>query len=113
VSAARAVPWVKTWFDDYNHKPAAENPCGPKTIKEQFDLAARFAERTGFTIYMGEFGVGDKADRESRVRWLRDVRSEAEARHVGWAYWDDGGHFKLYDANRGTFVDYLRDALLK
>jgi endoglucanase len=113
VSAARTVPWVKTWFDDYNHKSSADNPCGPKTIKEQFDLATRFAERTGFRLYMGEFGAGDLADRDSRVRWLRAVRSEAEARHIGWAYWEDGGHFKAFDGGRGAFIGYMRDALLQ
>jgi endoglucanase len=113
VSAAKAIGWVAAWFDGYNQKPAPENPCGPKTIGEQFDHATRFAERTGFTLYMGEFGVGDVADAESRARWLGAVRSEAERRHIGWAYWDDGARFKAFDANRGTWVGYLKDALLR
>jgi endoglucanase len=113
VSGARSVSWVKEWFEGYNHKPAPENPCGPKTIREQFDLASRFAERTGFPMYMGEFGVGDVADIESRVRWLRAVRGEAEQRHIGWAYWDDGSHFKAFDAKRGSWIAPLHDALLR
>jgi endoglucanase len=112
VSAARSG-WTATWFDNYNHKPAAENPCGPTTIREQFDFASRFAERTGLTMYMGEFGVGDVADADSRARWLRAVRTEAERRKIGWAYWDDGSHFKALDVKRGTWIAYLRDALLQ
>jgi endoglucanase len=113
VSGARSVPWVAAWFDGYNRKPAAENPCGPATIREQFDLATHFAERTGFPMYMGEFGVGDTADADSRARWLRAVRTEAEKRHIGWAYWDDGSHFKAFDASRGKWIGYLHDALLQ
>jgi endoglucanase len=113
VSGAKAIGWVATWFDNYNKKPAAENPSGPATIREQFDLASRFGERTGFPMYMGEFGAGDMADMDSRERWVRDVRTEAERRHMGWAYWEDGGHFKAFDGNRGTWVPKLHDALLK
>jgi endoglucanase len=113
VAAAKSIGWAAAWFDGYNHKPAADNPCGPATIREQFDFATRYAERTGFPMYMGEFGVGDAAETDSRARWLRAVRVEADKRHIGWAYWDDGAHFKAFDANRGKWIAALRDALLQ
>jgi endoglucanase len=113
VSAVSSIGWASSWFDGYNHKPAADNPCGPKTIREQFEYATRYAERTGLPMYMGEFGVGDVSDADSRGRWLRAVRTEAERLHIGWAYWDDGDHFKALDVNRGTWIPNIKDALLK
>jgi endoglucanase len=113
VAGARAVPWVSTWFDDYNHKGAAENPSGPKTIDEQFHYATAYTARTKLPLYMGEFGVGDAADPDSRARWLRTVRERAEHEHIGWAYWDDNGRFKMFDVSTNTWTPYLKDALLQ
>lgn len=113
VAAARKVDWVARWFDGYNAQDAAQNPGGMAAVGEQFEMARAYAERTGRRLYMGEFGAGDKADMESRVAWTCAVRREAERRGIGWAYWDDGGAFKVYDQKAGTWNAALRAALLE
>jgi endoglucanase len=105
--------WVSTWFQHYNEEPAARNPSGPATIDNQLDVAHDFAERTHVPVYMGEFGVIDNADAASRTTWTRMTREGAERRGFGWAYWDDGGKFKVYDRASRKWNDAMLGALLR
>lgn len=111
VPAAAATDWVKTWFDGYNNAPTAENPGGPRTVFEHFDHAARYVQTSGKRVYLGELGAIEHADEQSRVNYLWLVRTEAERRGIGWAYWDDGGKFKLLDPASGTLNQALHRAL--
>ncbi len=111
IKAAADVGWVADWFRQYNTVPAANNPGGPAAIEEQFEYARAFMARTGLPVYMGEFGAADKGDHASRVTWTRMVRKAAEARGIGWAYWDDGGSFKIYDRKAATWDRALLAAL--
>lgn len=113
VAAATQIDWVKTWFENYNTLPADKNPDGPVTIAEEFKFATDFMERTKLPLYMGEFGAGDKADRASRIAWTTMVRKEAEKHGIGWAYWEDGGSFSVYNHRNGTWDEELKTALLK
>lgn len=109
---AREAKWASEWFRQYNTLPTAENPSGPKTVFEEFDLATRYVEKTGRRVYLGEFGAIDNADAASRARYVHLVRTEAERRGMGWAYWDDGGQFRSYYVMTRKWVPYLKRALL-
>jgi endoglucanase len=113
VPAAQQVQWVRDWFDGYNRLPIAENPGGPKRVFDLFDHAARYVKATGRRVYMGEFAANDFADPQSRENWTWLVRTEAERRGVGWAYWDDGGSFKIMNVSNGTWNETLKKALLE
>jgi hypothetical protein len=41
------------------------------------------------------------------------TREGAERRGFGWAYWDDGRRFKVYDREAATWDEGLEAALLK
>jgi endoglucanase len=112
VAAATQTPWVRDWFKGYNERPFADNPGGPKKVFDLFDHAARYVKATGRRVYMGEFGANDIADAQSRENYVWLVRTEAERRGVGWAYWDDGGSFKIMNVSNGTWNESLRKALL-
>jgi len=58
---------------------------------------------------LGEFGVYNKADTDSLVRWTEFVREQAEAHGFAWAYWEFGSDFGVYDPN----VEVWREELLK
>ncbi len=111
VPSAQGVDWVRKWFERYNGEPASTNPAGPAGIDEQMAMAETFAKARHLPVYMGEFGAIDKADLASRARWTRLVRTEAERRGFGWAYWDDGGGFKAYDRHTRLWIDPLLAAL--
>jgi endoglucanase len=113
VPGALKVDWVADWFRRYNSTPAAENPGGPSAVLAEFAMARAFAERTKRPLYMGEFGTGDVIDIASRARWTRLVREEAERQGMGWAYWDDGGRFKVYDRKTGAWNPELTAALMR
>ncbi len=110
--ATADVAWARDWFARFNGEPESTNPCGAATIASELDIAKGFADRTGLEVYMGEFGVMDTADDRSRQAWLRLVRVEAEKRHFGWAYWDDGGAFAIYDRKSHAWKTALEAALL-
>ena len=110
---ARSQDWVVQWFNGYNTEPMATNPGGSKTVFEHFDHAARYVKKTGKRVYLGEFGAINFADAQSRENYVWLVRTEAERRGIGWAYWDDGGHFQAMNTKDGTWNEYLKRALLE
>jgi endoglucanase len=110
---ANETQWVRDWFTRYDTLPPERNPSGPATIADELDMAATFGKAHHLPVYMGEFGAIDHADPQSRARWTRLTRVEAERRGFGWAYWDDGGSFKAYDRSTRTWVPYLKSALLE
>ena len=113
LTPATSVAWVRGWFDRYNREPAATNPSGLTTVVQQLAMARAFADARHIPVYMGEFGAIANADMASRVAWIRATRAEAERQGFGWAYWDDGGFFAVYDRKKGAWIGELEDALTK
>lgn len=85
-------------------------------IADDFDKVARWARDhsvPAHRIILGEFGVMDSAQRQGaarqaeRLRWLSDVREEAEARGFAWAAWAHSGSigFSLVDHKGSTGLD--------
>lgn len=109
---ASAVGWVSEWFQRYNAEPLASNPSGPSAVAQAFAAVDAFIEKTGHPVYLGEFGVIDQVDEQSRENYLRWVRGEAERRDIAWSIWDDGGGFKAMDVYAGSWVPALEKALL-
>ena len=58
------------------------------TINIAFDHATEWAKNNNVKLFIGEFGAISKADYNSRVRWTKFIREEAEKRGIGWSYWD-------------------------
>jgi len=78
------------------------------------DLAA-WATKHRTAAMLGEFGVLDFCvDATSRTRWVHDVRAAAEARGIGWAYWevDQGFGFVADRAAAGGIDAAMLEALL-
>jgi endoglucanase len=70
------------------------------TIKEDFDKMARWAREHSVPMHrviLGEFGAMDNAQRgratrrAERLRWISDVREEADAHGFAWAAWVHSG----------------------
>ncbi len=112
-SGAQSEGWVMDWLNGYNTAPPATNPSGPAAVFAYFDHAARWVKETKKRAYLGEFGAIDIADAQSRHNYVWLVRTEAERRGMGWAYWDDGGKFKAMDVGAGTWNETIRSALLE
>ncbi len=85
-------------------------------IARDFDKVARWAREhsvPAHRVILGEFGVMDSAQRRGaarqaeRLRWLSDVREEAEARGFAWAAWVHSGSigFSLVEREGSVELD--------
>lgn len=81
-------------------------------VRADFDRAQAWAEKHNRPLYLGEFGVYDKAPQEDRVKWLSFVTREAERRGWSWAYWQFDGDFILYDIPKGQWVEPILKAIM-
>jgi endoglucanase len=112
VEAAQSVQWVRQWFQRYNQNPSSNNPATAQEIDRAFDHALAWSEARGVPLWLGEFGAYSTADMDSRVRWTATVREAAEARGFGWAYWEFGAGFGVYDRDAQAWREPLLMALI-
>jgi endoglucanase len=109
--AAQSTSWVSEWFYSYNRSSVVDNSGGPGAVFDYYKTVEHYLKTSKRRLYMGEFGVADSADPQSRENWLRLVRQEAEKRNIGWAIWDDGGRFRAMNVKEGTWVAPVQAAL--
>ena len=88
---------VRSFLDAYNSLPAAQNPCSARAVKEILDRAREWSLHFGRPIHLGEFGCHNVGDLASRSRYLKDVRTLAEARHIPWTLWEWKASFGYWD----------------
>ena len=74
------------------------------------DLEAA-AQATRAPILLGEFGVYRGAEPATRSDWTGHVRREAERLGMGWCVWGFAADFRIFDADRGTFLPEMTEAL--
>lgn len=73
-------------------------PLDRARIDRDFAELASWAAEHDVRVLISEFGVYNRAPRESAYRWTRAVRDAAERHGFGWSVWDYEGGFAL----RGT-----------
>lgn len=101
----------KDWFERYNELPSETNPSGPSSFLGRMEKVARWSRENNRPIHLGEYGAYEKADRESRVRYYRDMRRAAERLGFGWAIWDWKAGFKYWNGDQP--VEEMREALFQ
>ncbi|MGQ9478955.1 MAG: glycoside hydrolase family 5 protein [Thermoproteota archaeon] len=110
---------------DFTHQGAKwsgrEDRVGVKwkgTVEERdailidFQKAQEWSKRNNRPIFLGEFGVYDKADMESRTRYLSFVARSAEENGWSWAYWQFDSDFIVYDMVNDKWVEPVLNALI-
>ncbi len=91
--------------------------CCDATQRQQvvsaLEAAAQWNRTHGVPVHLGEFGAHVAADMDARVAYARLVRSEAERRAMGWAWWEFAADFSpVYDPWARVWIEPLRRALL-
>lgn len=82
-------------------------------VVSALEAAAVWNRAHGVPVHLGEFGAHVAADMDSRAAYARLVRSEAERRGMGWAWWEFAADFSpVYDAGKRTWVGPIERALL-
>ncbi len=94
------IEWLDTESDRIN-------------VENDYQLIADFVARDNRPIHIGEFGVYEKADMDSRVRWTTYIARYTEQKGYSWAYWDFDAKFGIYDPANQVYRQPLVDALLK
>jgi endoglucanase len=96
-------PWLgMTWMGTDQQRLA---------VQRDLDIAAGWARQNNVPIYLGEFGAYERADMDSRARWTRFVREQAEQRNMSWAYWEFCAGFGAYDREARQWRAPLLEAL--
>ncbi len=63
-------------------------------IRQEMDAAAAWGKTNNVPLICNEFGAYRRVtDPQSRMNWIRDVRTALEADNIGWAMWDYRGGF--------------------
>jgi endoglucanase len=83
-----------------------------QAIENDFKRAQAWSKKHGMPIFLGEFGVYDKADMDSRVRYLSFIARLAEKMGWSWAYWQFDSDFILYDIPSNKWVEPVLKALI-
>jgi endoglucanase len=83
-----------------------------QAIAADFDRVEQWGRAHGRTLYLGEFGVLNTADPDSRARWTRCVAAEAKKHGISWAYWEFCSVFGAYDSGKREWNKRLLDALM-
>lgn len=81
-------------------------------VEKDFARAQSWAKEHNRPIFLGEFGVYDKAPMESRVRYLAFLVGTMEKLGWSWAYWQFDSDFVLYDVKSDKWIEPVRDALV-
>lgn len=96
--------WLGTrWQDEEPERDA---------IRRDFQTAADWSKQNGVPVFLGEFGVFEKAPMDDRVRWTRRVARTAEALGLPWCYWEFRANFGVYDPRTSGWRLPLLRALL-
>jgi len=81
-------------------------------LRGDLDRALTWAQKHDRPLWLGEFGAYEKAPLDSRLRWTSFVAREAEARGIGWCYWEFCAGFGVYDRETHTWRQSLLEALI-
>ena len=106
----QGAPWTNQ--RDKIGVPWEGTPKEKEALTTLFDQAQAWSKKHNRPIHLGEFGVYDKAEMSSRVRYLDFVTREAEKRGWSWAYWQFDSDFILYDIPAKHWIEPVRDALI-
>jgi endoglucanase len=82
-------------------------------LEKDFAKAAAWAKKNDRPLFLGEFGSYQAADMESRARWTKAIRREAEKYGFSWAYWEFGAGFGAYDPAAKAWREPLLKALIE
>jgi len=83
-----------------------------RAINKDFQKAHAWAERHDRPLFLGEFGAYDKADMDSRARYVNHVARQAEDMGWSWAYWQFDSDFIVYDIPHDKWIEPIRYALI-
>jgi endoglucanase len=83
-----------------------------KAIIDNMDIISKWAAINKRPVFMGEFGASDHADMDSRARFLKFYREQAEQRHFSWGVWSYTVDYSIFDKKTKQWNKDLLNALV-
>jgi endoglucanase len=99
-----AMKWIGTkWMGTDAERSA---------ISTSMHNVAAWAAKNNRPVFWGEFGAGDAADTDSKVRYFSYMREQAELNHFSWGFFNFCVRFSLYDTEKQQWRQELLNALI-
>ena len=94
-------------------------PASPTTFYEQFlydgiNRVNNWRNTHHKPVFLGEFGVSEHADADSRCRWVQLMGANLDSTHIPWFYWDwqwDFSMFNSHSISADSVIPCFRSAL--
>lgn len=96
--------WIET--------PLPPSTWGDEDLEKTREQLERGLNHSGAPVFLGEFGVYDRAPIKDAVAWLAFVREAAESAGVGWCVWSFTQTFSTYDRETDDWIDARLHALI-
>jgi endoglucanase len=109
--AVKSASWLSNWFQNYNTKPASQNPVSATPIEKKMKRAHDWGEYYGRPMHVGEFGCYVGADEASRQRFHAEFRRILDKYNLAWALWDWKAGFHYWDEQKNAPAPGMREAL--
>ncbi|WP_314953938.1 glycoside hydrolase family 5 protein [Bradyrhizobium cosmicum] len=87
-------------------------PDDERNALADFEKVRAWSESKKRPVYIGEFGVYERAPAESRTRYLSFVARNADRLGWAWAYWQFDHDFAAFDSARQTWKPDIIRALI-
>jgi len=106
----QGAPWSRT-FSKIGPLDWASQDDEAKAAAD-FRKMSLWAEKEKRPVYLGEFGVYERAPSESRARYLSFVARSADRLGWSWAYWQFDHDFAAFDSARQAWKPDILRALI-
>jgi endoglucanase len=93
---------IHQFAKSYNSLSGEQNPISKREVRELLDAARDWSDYYGRPIHLGEFGAHNAGDLQSRLRYVKDVRTLAEERQIPWTLWEWKAGFGYWDSETNT-----------
>ncbi len=108
----QSTPWSEPKYRDLSGIKWLGTPADKAAVRRDFAIAVDYAKLYDRPLYLGEYGVYDAVDMESRIRWTTFIADEARKLGMSTSYWEFCASFGLYDREENAWRMGLLEAVL-
>lgn len=81
-------------------------------LRGRLKEAKEWADKNQVSLFLGEFGISNKAPAQTRITWTLAVASEATELEIDYGYWEFASSFGIYDLTTLSWNEGMVNALL-
>src|SRR5688572_7544920 len=71
-------------------------PTTEQFLYQSWNYVTQWRDRYDKPIFLGEFGVSEHADLESRCNWIEFFKHKIDSSGMNWFYWDWRWDFTMF-----------------